>query len=194
MSDAWWAALAHPKCTVAAALTAARADGSLVDATGKEFSNIDMYAAESERTTESKRERWAMTLCRLGDPVLVGVCLPVSLGLFAVVCSCSRVVSPSFFPSLPARPPASVICATGFQPGDVLGTLPLRVDDQPPIQHKWRKDGASAYLTTAPPGCPNFFAIAGPNSTIGHTSAIFVTECISEYIVQVCWWWWWWWW
>ena len=39
-----------------------------------------------------------------------------------------------------------------------------------------------AYLGTTMPGFPNLFVVTGPNTGIGHTSAIFVIEAQMEYI------------
>ena len=41
-----------------------------------------------------------------------------------------------------------------------------------------------AYLGTTVPGFPNFFVVTGPNTGIGHTSAIFVIESQMEYLVR----------
>jgi hypothetical protein len=41
-----------------------------------------------------------------------------------------------------------------------------------------------AYLGTAIPGFPNLFVVTGPNTGIGHTSAIFVIESQMKYIID----------
>lgn len=41
-----------------------------------------------------------------------------------------------------------------------------------------------AYLGTTLPGFPNLFLVTGPNTGIGHTSAIFVIESQMQYIMQ----------
>ena len=41
-----------------------------------------------------------------------------------------------------------------------------------------------AYLGTTVPGFPNFFVVTGPNTGIGHTSAIFVIEAQMEYLMR----------
>jgi hypothetical protein len=41
-----------------------------------------------------------------------------------------------------------------------------------------------AYLGTAIPRFPNFFVVTGPNTGIGHTSAIFIIESQMKYITD----------
>ncbi|MGB3727414.1 MAG: NAD(P)/FAD-dependent oxidoreductase, partial [Glaciecola sp.] len=47
----------------------------------------------------------------------------------------------------------------------------------------WR-EYPRAYLGTSVPNFPNFFVVTGPNTGIGHTSAIFVIESQMKYIVR----------
>jgi hypothetical protein len=49
------------------------------------------------------------------------------------------------------------------------------------VQQHWQ-EFPRAYLGTTLPGFPNFFVVTGPNTGIGHTSAIFVIEAQMEYI------------
>jgi cation diffusion facilitator CzcD-associated flavoprotein CzcO len=51
------------------------------------------------------------------------------------------------------------------------------------LQTFW-KDYPRAYLGTAIPKFPNLFVITGPNTGIGHTSAIFVIEAQLLYIMK----------
>ncbi|WP_258240921.1 flavin-containing monooxygenase [Pseudidiomarina homiensis] len=77
-----------------------------------------------------------------------------------------------------------VIYSTGFKATDgalgfnVVGRNGQRLDDA------W-KDYPRAYLGTMMPGFPNLFLVTGPNTGIGHTSAIFVIESQMIYIIRV---------
>ncbi|WP_241967882.1 flavin-containing monooxygenase [Pseudidiomarina homiensis] len=77
-----------------------------------------------------------------------------------------------------------VIYSTGFKATDgalgfnVVGCDGQRLDDA------W-KDYPRAYLGTMMPGFPNLFLVTGPNTGIGHTSAIFVIESQMIYIMRV---------
>nr|WP_136252194.1 NAD(P)/FAD-dependent oxidoreductase [Ningiella ruwaisensis] len=73
--------------------------------------------------------------------------------------------------------------ATGYDAADsmisykVIGRKDLSLDEQ------W-KTFPRAYLGTSLPNFPNFFVVTGPNTGIGHTSAIFVIESQMRYIMQ----------
>ena len=41
-----------------------------------------------------------------------------------------------------------------------------------------------AYLGTSVPDFPNLFILTGPNTGIGHTSALFIIECQMAYILR----------
>ncbi|MFC0445552.1 flavin-containing monooxygenase [Pseudidiomarina halophila] len=76
-----------------------------------------------------------------------------------------------------------VIYSTGFKATDgalgfnVVGRDELRLDEV------W-EDYPRAYLGTTMPGFPNLFLVTGPNTGIGHTSAIFVIESQMYYIMR----------
>ncbi|RUO63630.1 flavin-containing monooxygenase [Pseudidiomarina insulisalsae] len=77
-----------------------------------------------------------------------------------------------------------VVFSTGFKATDgalgfnVLGDKGQRLDDA------WEAY-PRAYLGTMMPGFPNLFLVTGPNTGIGHTSAIFVIESQMIYIMRV---------
>lgn len=77
-----------------------------------------------------------------------------------------------------------VVYATGFKATDgalgfeVIGCEQTRLDDV------W-EDYPRAYLGTMMPKFPNLFLVTGPNTGIGHTSAIFVIESQMIYIMRV---------
>ena len=45
------------------------------------------------------------------------------------------------------------------------------------------EDYPRAYLGTCIPGFPNLFMVTGPNTGIGHTSALFIIESQMSYIM-----------
>lgn len=76
-----------------------------------------------------------------------------------------------------------IIFATGFTadryPLPVVGEAGKTVQEYYDSQ-----GGPKAYLGVTVPGFPNFFIIAGPNTTTGHTSAILAEELQINYIIQ----------
>ena len=76
-----------------------------------------------------------------------------------------------------------IVYATGFDATDGLISYPVTGIDQQTLSDFWH-DYPRAYLGTSVPFCPNFFIMTGPNTGIGHTSAIVVIESQVEYIMQ----------
>ncbi len=76
-----------------------------------------------------------------------------------------------------------IVHATGFDATDGLISYPVTGIDQQTLSDFWQ-DYPRAYLGTSVPFCPNFFIMTGPNTGIGHTSAIVVIESQVEYIMQ----------
>jgi len=76
-----------------------------------------------------------------------------------------------------------IIYSTGYDATD--GAISYAVEGRggKTIADFWR-DYPRAYLGTALPGFPNLFVVTGPNTGIGHTSAIFVIESQMEYIMK----------
>ena len=76
-----------------------------------------------------------------------------------------------------------IVYATGFKATD--GAIPYVVQGEGGLrlQDAWA-DLPQAYLGTMAAGFPNFFTVMGPNTGIGHTSAIFMIECQMEYIAR----------
>ncbi|UZG60222.1 flavin-containing monooxygenase [Rhodococcus opacus] len=80
----------------------------------------------------------------------------------------------------------AIIFATGFHgtryfwPLEIVGTSGLTL-----AQTHGGAEDLRAYLGTAMPGYPNFFALQGPNSTIGHGGgATFISECQGRLIMS----------
>jgi cation diffusion facilitator CzcD-associated flavoprotein CzcO len=76
-----------------------------------------------------------------------------------------------------------VVFSTGYDATDGVIAYDVRGRDGATLADFWR-DFPRAYLGTAVPGFPNFFVVTGPNTGIGHTSAIFVIEAQMEYLMR----------
>jgi cation diffusion facilitator CzcD-associated flavoprotein CzcO len=74
-----------------------------------------------------------------------------------------------------------IVYSTGYDATDGVISYPVIGKGGVSVQDQWR-EFPRAYLGTALPGFPNFFVVTGPNTGIGHTSAIFVIEAQMEYI------------
>lgn len=74
-----------------------------------------------------------------------------------------------------------IVYSTGYDATDGVISYPVVGKGGVSVQEAWRAY-PRAYLGTTLPGFPNFFVVTGPNTGIGHTSAIFVIEAQMEYI------------
>lgn len=74
-----------------------------------------------------------------------------------------------------------IIYSTGYDATDGVISYPVIGKAGLSLQDVWR-EFPRAYLGTTIPGFPNLFVVTGPNTGIGHTSAIFVIESQMEYI------------
>jgi cation diffusion facilitator CzcD-associated flavoprotein CzcO len=74
-----------------------------------------------------------------------------------------------------------IIYSTGYDATDGVISYPVIGKGGRTVQDVWA-EYPRAYLGTAMPGFPNLFVVTGPNTGIGHTSAIFVIEAQMEYI------------
>lgn len=76
-----------------------------------------------------------------------------------------------------------VVFSTGYDATDGLVAYDVRGRDGTRLADVWR-EFPRAYLGTTVPGFPNFFVVTGPNTGIGHTSAVFVIESQMEYVMR----------
>jgi cation diffusion facilitator CzcD-associated flavoprotein CzcO len=76
-----------------------------------------------------------------------------------------------------------VVFSTGYDATDGLIPYDVRGRDGRRLAEVWQ-EFPRAYLGTTVPGFPNFFVVTGPNTGIGHTSAIFVIESQMDYLLQ----------
>lgn len=74
-----------------------------------------------------------------------------------------------------------IVYSTGYDATDGVISYPVIGKGGKSVQDVWA-EFPRAYLGTTLPGFPNFFVVTGPNTGIGHTSAIFVIEAQMEYI------------
>jgi cation diffusion facilitator CzcD-associated flavoprotein CzcO len=76
-----------------------------------------------------------------------------------------------------------IVYSTGYDATDGVISYPVIGKGGQSVQDLWA-DFPRAYLGTTMPGFPNLFIVTGPNTGIGHTSAIFVIESQMEYITR----------
>ncbi|HHL52267.1 MAG TPA: NAD(P)/FAD-dependent oxidoreductase [Flammeovirgaceae bacterium] len=76
-----------------------------------------------------------------------------------------------------------IVWATGFHAAEDNIPYPVRGRQGLLLQDYWH-DGAHAYIGTAIPHFPNFFILAGPNTGIGHTSALHIIESQLNYVMD----------
>ncbi|MDN7124905.1 NAD(P)/FAD-dependent oxidoreductase [Pseudidiomarina sp. 1APP75-32.1] len=76
-----------------------------------------------------------------------------------------------------------VVYSTGFKATDGALGFDVIGRDGKRLDEVW-EDYPRAYLGTTMPGFPNLFLVTGPNTGIGHTSAIFVIESQMYYIMR----------
>lgn len=74
-----------------------------------------------------------------------------------------------------------IVWSTGYDATDGVISYPVTGVDGETLSERW-DPYPRAYLGTTVPGFPNFFVVTGPNTGIGHTSALFVIESQMEYI------------
>jgi cation diffusion facilitator CzcD-associated flavoprotein CzcO len=74
-----------------------------------------------------------------------------------------------------------IVYSTGYDATDGVISYPVIGKGGRTVGDAWAQF-PRAYLGTTIPGFPNLFVVTGPNTGIGHTSAIFVIEAQMEYI------------
>ena len=76
-----------------------------------------------------------------------------------------------------------IVYATGYDAADSMISYTVVGKNKRTLKSQWEAY-PRAYLGTSIPNFPNFFVVTGPNTGIGHTSAIFVIESQMRYIRQ----------
>jgi len=76
-----------------------------------------------------------------------------------------------------------IVYATGYDATDGVISYPVIGVDEIALADVW-EDYPRAYLGTTIPKFPNLFIVTGPNTGIGHTSALFLIESQMMYIMK----------
>lgn len=76
-----------------------------------------------------------------------------------------------------------IVYATGYDATDGMISYPVRGRSGKTLSDVWQ-DYPRAYLGTCVPDFPNLFIVTGPNTGIGHTSALFLIEAQMHYILN----------
>lgn len=76
-----------------------------------------------------------------------------------------------------------IVYCTGYDATDGVISYPVLGKEGRALADFWH-DYPRAYLGTTIPGFPNLFIVTGPNTGIGHTSALFIIESQMYYIMQ----------
>lgn len=76
-----------------------------------------------------------------------------------------------------------IIYSTGYDATDGVISYPVEGRGGLTLAQFW-DDFPRAYLGTTAPGFPNLFVVTGPNTGIGHTSALFIIEAQMKYIMN----------
>lgn len=75
-----------------------------------------------------------------------------------------------------------LITCTGFEATDLPIAYRVFGRDNQPLSERWA-NGMQAYATTAVHGFPNLWIINGPNTGLGHNSAVYIAEAQIDYIM-----------
>lgn len=76
-----------------------------------------------------------------------------------------------------------IVYSTGYDATDGVISYPVIGKNNVTLTDVW-EEYPRAYLGTSAPNFPNLFVVTGPNTGIGHTSAIFVIEAQMNYIMK----------
>ncbi|KAH8669037.1 putative monooxygenase [Xylariales sp. PMI_506] len=76
----------------------------------------------------------------------------------------------------------AIACATGFDCSH-MPRFPIIGKNGQSLNSRW-EERASAYLSHSIPGVPNYFTVAGPNSSTGGGSLLLILESVMGYIIK----------
>jgi cation diffusion facilitator CzcD-associated flavoprotein CzcO len=74
----------------------------------------------------------------------------------------------------------ALVCATGFETVNLLGSITITGRDGRTLSEAWR-DGPVALHGIGVAGFPNLFLMLGPNTATGHTSTLFYIEAAARH-------------
>ncbi|MGH3345360.1 MAG: flavin-containing monooxygenase [Nocardioides sp.] len=80
------------------------------------------------------------------------------------------------------RPIDVLVVATGFHTTDLPIAHHVRGRDGRSLAETWSAGGMAAYKGTTVHGFPNYFALVGPNTGLGHSSMVFMIESQVAYV------------
>lgn len=81
------------------------------------------------------------------------------------------------------RPLDAIVYATGYEAADVKPPFPMLGRAGNDLAQAWKAE-VRAYAGTTVSGFPNAFLLVGPNTTLGHSSMIFMMESQFAYVVD----------
>jgi cation diffusion facilitator CzcD-associated flavoprotein CzcO len=81
------------------------------------------------------------------------------------------------------RPVDAIVYATGFEAAEARPPFPIAGRAGEDLGQRW-KGGVMAYAGTTISGFPNAFLLVGPNTTLGHSSMIFMMESQFAYVLD----------
>lgn len=76
-----------------------------------------------------------------------------------------------------------IVYSTGYDVADGMISYPVQGRNGKTLAETWA-DYPRAYLGATVPDFPNLFIVTGPNTGIGHTSALFIIEAQMNYIMK----------
>ncbi len=76
-----------------------------------------------------------------------------------------------------------IVYSTGYDATDGVISYPVIGKNGVTLKSRWQ-EFPRAYLGTTIPDFPNLFIVTGPNTGIGHTSALFIIEAQMNYIMS----------
>jgi len=77
-----------------------------------------------------------------------------------------------------------LILATGFRVHDYFAPMQVYGKDGVDIRKEWTDKWPESYYGIVYSNLPNFFVLLGPNTGLGHNSAVFMIECQVDYLVK----------
>ncbi len=82
------------------------------------------------------------------------------------------------------HPCDTLVLATGFRVSGSLTRMRITGRDGADLNDEWKRDGHAAHLGITVSGFPNLFLLVGPNTTLGHSSMVFMIEAQVRYVLQ----------
>lgn len=81
-------------------------------------------------------------------------------------------------------PVDAIVYGTGFRTTDLLTPLQVVGRGGQDLNEVWAREGLGAHNGTCVAGFPNLFLLLGPNTGLGHNSAVFMIEAQVGYVLR----------